>query len=255
MGKKYIAPSVKKTFEILRVVSAAKEGIGISELAKELKLAKSTVHGMTSALEEVGALNRDPVSKKYSLGFTLFELGRKAYARIDLKDLARPVLDDLMEKTQTSVFLGVRNWEHVTVLDIVESRDDLKITSPIGTTIPLLAGAVGKVFLASMNEEKANYIIRTHGLTKYTEHTITDPAKYEEEINRVRQNGYAIDDEEYILGVKAVAASIKGERRAAIWSVGFKASLNEEKMRVLIAATKNAAESINRLIDENSLRP
>jgi len=141
MVKGYFAPSVHKAFEILKLVSSTNEGMGISEIARNLNMAKSTVHGMTSALEELGAIIRDPTTKQYTLGFTLFELGKKAYSQIDLKDLARPVMEDLMERTETSVFLGVLNGDHVTILDVVESKNDLKITSPIGTTIPLFAGA------------------------------------------------------------------------------------------------------------------
>jgi DNA-binding IclR family transcriptional regulator len=69
--KKYSAPSVKKAFEILGAVSSSKEGLGVSEIARGLNMAKSTVHGMTSALEELGAVMRDPHTKKYRLGFTL----------------------------------------------------------------------------------------------------------------------------------------------------------------------------------------
>ena len=93
--KQYNAPSVKKAFAILNAISASKEGLGVSELAKKLKMAKSTVHGMTSALEELGAVMRNPVTKKYKLGFTLLEIGRSAYSRIDLKTAARPVTEYL----------------------------------------------------------------------------------------------------------------------------------------------------------------
>jgi IclR family KDG regulon transcriptional repressor len=159
--KKYDAPSVKKAFAIMRAISSSKEGLGVSELAKDLKMAKSTVHGMTSALEELGAVMRDPLTKKYKLGFTLLEIGRSAYSQIDLKTSARPVMEDLMEKTRTSVFLGILNWDHVSILDIAESNQDLKITAPVGSTIPMFAGAVGKVFLASMDEDQAAKIVRS----------------------------------------------------------------------------------------------
>ena len=253
--KRYDAPSVKKAFEILGALSSSKEGLGVSEIARGLNMAKSTVHGMTSALEELGAVMRDPTTKRYRLGFTLFELGRLAYSQIDLKTLARPIMEELMEKTQTSVFLGILNWDHVTVLDIVESRQDLKITAPIGTSIPLFAGAVGKVFLASMTEEQTEKIIRSKGLTRFTENTIVDPELYYQELKRVRKMGYAVDDEEYILGVRAVASPIigLGQLMSAIWVVGFKASLGEEKMKHLIKATKKAAEAIRRGIQEQSV--
>ena len=252
--KKYGAPSVKKAFEILRVLSSSKEGLGVSELARGLNIAKSTVHGMTSTLEELGAVTRDPHTKRYRLGLTLFELGRLAYSQIDLKTLARPIMEELMEKTQASVFLGILNWDHVTVLDIVESRQDLKITAPIGTTISLLAGAVGKVFLASMEEKQSQKIIRSKGLIRFTKNTIVDPELYYQELENVRKKGYAVDDEEYILGVRAVASPIVGlgQLMSAIWVVGFKASLSEKKMKAVIKVTKEAAEAIRSRIQEQA---
>ncbi|MBN2125676.1 MAG: IclR family transcriptional regulator [Deltaproteobacteria bacterium] len=247
MSGKYEAPSVKKAFQILRLVSLSEEGMGISELAKALRISKGTVHGISSALEDIGAIRRDPSTKKFTLGITLFELGRLAYSQVDLKALARPVMEELMEKTKTSVFLGVLNRDHVTILDVVESREDLKITSPIGITLPLMAGAAGKVFLSMMPEADAMRLVGIKGLVRYTKHSISVPGVYFEELAKVRERGYAVDDEEYILGVRAVAAPIVGERRlmSAIWAVGFKASLDEERMKALAEETKWAADRIN----------
>ena len=227
----------------------------MSELARGLNMAKSTVHGMTSALEEVGAVMRDPQTKRYKLGFTLLEIGRSAYSQIDLETSAKPIMEDLMEKTQTSVFLGILNWDHVTVLDIVESRQDLKITAPVGTTMPLFAGAVGKVFLASLDAEQAAKIVNSKGMPRFTENSIVDSELYYQELKRVKQKGYAVDDEEYILGVRAVAAPIKGlgQLKSAIWAVGFKASLDEKRMQILIKETQKAAEAISRRIQEQLL--
>lgn len=250
--KKYGAPSVKKAFAILSAISSSKDGMGVSDLAKKLKMAKSTVHGMTSALEELGAVMRDPLTKKYKLGFTLLEIGRSAYSQVDLKASARPVMEALMEKTQTSVFLGILNWDHVTVLDIVESRQDLKITAPVGTTIPMLAGAVGKVFLASMDDEHALKIIKSKGLPRFTDNSIVDTALYFGELKQVREKGFAVDDEEYILGVRAVASPLMGlgQLKSAIWIVGFKASLDEKKMKTLAGETRNAAKAISQRIQD-----
>ena len=224
----------------------------MSELAKKLKMAKSTVHGMTSAMEELGAVMRDPTTKKYKLGFTLLEIGRSAYSQIDLKSAARPVTEELMEKTRTSIFLGILNWDHVTILDIVEARQDLNITAPVGSTIPLFAGAVGKVFLAAMEEEQAGKIISSKGLPRFTDHSIVDAELYQQELKQVREKGYAVDDEEYILGVRAVASPLKGlgQLQSAIWAVGFKASLDDRKMTSIAAETHLAASTISRRIQE-----
>lgn len=257
MSTQYQAPSVKKAFHVLGLLADNPHSMGISELAKRMGISKGTVHGITAALEDIGAIRRDPGTKRYTLGLTLFELGRRAYFQIDLNELARPVMDELMEKTQETVFLGVLSVDHITILDIAESRQELKITSPIGTTLLLTAGAVGKVFLASMKEEKALEIIGKNGPPRYTEKSITDPIKYMAELRRVKERLYATDDEEYIMGVRAVAAPIQGHRdqMAAIWVVGFKASLDDEKMKLLAKEINKSVDEIDRRIAQHIVGP
>ena len=227
--------------------------MGISQLARSLDIGKSTVHGVVGALESVGAVNRDPVTKRYTLGLTLFELGRSVYARIDLKDVARPVLTSLMEKTEESVFLGIRNGGHVTILDMVEPSHDLKITASVGMTIPLLAGATGKVLLAAMGMKKAATLIQSNELPKFTDHSITDPAIYLEAVKAVVQKGYGLDDEEYLTGVRATAAAIKNHDHAspaAIWVVGFKSGINQSRLEKMAVETRWAAEAISRRLSD-----
>ncbi len=254
MATKYQAPSVKKAFQILKLISGTNHGLGITELANNLEMSKGTVHGIIFALEDSGAIIRDPVTKKYTLGVTLFELGKLAYSQIDLMALARPVMEELMERTEESVYVGVMNGGHITILDIIESSQDLKITSPKGTTIPLFAGATGKVILASMEKPQALNIITKNDLPRFTEHTITDPVRYLEEVESARKKGYATDYEEYISGVRAIASPIRGWKPliSALWVVGFKTSLNDHKMEDLIPATMEAAEEISRRIGEHS---
>src|SRR4030043_293531 len=105
----YSAPSVKKAFKILETVAESSVGLGVSELAKQLKTGKSTVHGITAALEELGILVRDPLRKKYRIGYTLLELGRKAYAKMGLREAVRTPMERLMEEVDQTVFFGILN--------------------------------------------------------------------------------------------------------------------------------------------------
>jgi len=251
----YRAPTVAKAFQILERIAASGHSPSLSDLSHELGISKSTVHGITAALEAAGAVVRDHRTKRYSLGPTLFELGSAVHSRLDLKDTARPVMQALMERTAESVFLGIRNNDHVAIIDIVESHQDLKITAPVGTRIPLLAGATGKVFLAGLPEARARELIEDRGLHPYTEHTITDPGRYLAELELARRNGYALDHEEYISGVHAVAAPIAGAQpAAAIWVVGFTPSLGTDRMTQVAAATLEAARAISRAIEQRGMQ-
>jgi IclR family KDG regulon transcriptional repressor len=243
----YSAPSVKKAFKILSAISDASNGLGISDLSKQLKIGKSTVHGITSALEELGVLVRDPLHKKYSVGYTLLELGRRAHTRIKLRDIARIPIERLMEKVGETVFLGIMNGDHITILDVVESHHEMKITSPPGTRLRLLAGATGKAFLAHFEEKKVKEIIQRMGLVKFTSKSIVDPKKFFKEVEETKKKGYAIDDEEYIPGVRAIAAPIQAASLppAAIWVVGFTSSLNDQKMEKVILEIRKSAQDIS----------
>jgi len=250
----YQAPTVKKAFQILDLVAKRDKRLTISDLSRELGISKSTVHGIAQALEGTGAIVRDDKTKRYSLGMTLFELARTVYARIDLREIARPIMEDLMRSTRQSVFLGIRSGDHVLIVDIVESAQDLKITAHIGARLPLLVGATGKIFMASVAEHEAAQVVRTMGLRRDTERSVTDPDRYLEEIRKARDSGYALDDEEYLQGVRAVAVPIHvtGRQISAIWVVGFSQSMKAERMTTIAMETKRAAEAISREFD---LRP
>ena len=243
----YSAPSVKKAFKILYAISETPNGLGISDLSKKLKIGKSTVHGITMALEEMGILVRDPSYKRYSVGYSLLELCRAAYAKIDLKELARKSMEALMEKVGETVFLGVLNGDHITIVDVVESRNEMKITSPPGTRIPLFAGAAGRVLLSQVDNEKAKEMIKSKGLVRYTSKTVTDPKRFLREVEQVKEQGYTVDDEEYIQGVRAVAAPLlsSSSQPAALWVVGFTSTLNDHKVKTTIRDILETVQEIN----------
>ncbi|MEE4362879.1 MAG: IclR family transcriptional regulator [Desulfotignum sp.] len=250
MTKRYQAPIVKKAFDILRAISQSEKGLRISDISTDLDISKSTVHGITAALEEQGAITRHPDSKRYTIGLTLMELGKAAYERVDIVKSARPAMENLMEQCGESVFLGIRNAHHVTVIDIVESRKDFKISSPIGTALPLLAGAVGKAFLSAMPAPEAASYLKTHPLRRFTSQTIVDPAIYLEELKAVKKRGYALDDEEYIAGVRAVAVCLspRAGHLPALWVVGFKAEMSDDLMPGIVDQTLAAALQINQSV-------
>ncbi len=249
---KYAAPSVKKAFQILQAIADSNSSIGVSELAKKLKIGKSTVHGITLALEELGALVRDPIHKKYSVGYTLLELGRKAYSKIELWDVAKAPMERLMEEVGETVFLGTVNDDHVTILHVVESHNELKITSPPGTRMPLLVGATGRVFLGQLEEKKRRDLLEKKGLARYTAKSVTDPKRFLKETEEAKKRGCAIDYEEYILGVTAIAAPVQTTSLppAAIWVVGFTPSFSGQKMEKVTSEIQKTAQEISRLLKD-----
>ena len=164
----------------------------ISDLSRELGISKSTVHGITQTLEGIGAIVRNGETRCYTLGMTLLELAHTVYTRIDLKDVAQPDIGRSDAIHAAERFLGIRSGDRVSIVDIIESAQDLKITAHIGARLPLLVGATGKVFMASLPENEAAQLIRTAGLRQDTERSVADPDSYIEEIRKVRKSGYAL---------------------------------------------------------------
>jgi len=139
------------------------------------------------------------------------------------------------------------NGDHITILDVVESHNEMKITSPPGTRLPLLAGATGKVFLAQLEERKAKEIVQKMGLKRYTSKSVVDPKKFLKDVEEAKRMGYAIDNEEYLIGVRAIAVPIQTASLppAAIWVVGFTSNLNDQKMEKIILEIQNTAQGIS----------
>jgi DNA-binding IclR family transcriptional regulator len=247
----YSAPSVKKAFKILYAISEASTGLGISDLSKKLKIGKSTVLGITSALEEMGVLVRDPIHKRYTVGYSLLELSRTNYAKIELKDVARKPMEKLLEKVGETIFLGVLNGDHVTIVDTVESRNEMKITSPPGTKLPLLTGVTGRVILSQIEKEKAKEMIEKKGLTRYTPKTVIEPKQFLKEIEQVKKRGYAVDDGEYITGVRAVGAPLisNASAPAALWVVGFAFTMDDQKVKVIIREIQETIQEIKQALE------
>ena len=242
----YEAPAVQKAFELLAMVADAAEGSGVSELSAALGYSKGTVHGLVQALLKAGALDQNPQRKKLFLGPALVELAFKSRSYRRTIQQAQPLLDQLRDRIGLTVFLGMVSRSRVMIIAAAEASHPLKLSSPPGTSLPVLAGALGKMFLSRLDDEKALEVIRRHGLTRYTPKSITDEQAYLKELARVRREGYAVDDEEYLPGVRAVALSLGNHRglSLALWAVGFAGSMARQAMPGIVREVLDTAEKL-----------
>ena len=249
----YKAPAVGKAFELLRTVAGSRQGLGLSELAAKLGYSKSTTHGLVHALIHEGALVQVNGGKKLLLGSTVVELAFQSWNYLIINREAQPILDELRENIDESIFLGVLNRSNARAIIMAtsEATKPLKISSPPGTSISLFAGAVGKVFLSGMEDDNALDLIREKGLPRFTKNSIVSEDKLMAELARVRSRGYALDDEEYIPGVRAVAASIGNLHGLplAIWVVGFAGSMGANKIEKITRATLDTTEKLRQVLD------
>jgi IclR family transcriptional regulator, KDG regulon repressor len=243
----YNAPALKKALEIIKLIVKENKPLGVTEVARMLALSKSTTFGILRSLEEEGFLLKIDLTKKYIAGGELFELSKRVLRATDLAVVARGFLEKLVEQVDETVFLGVREDDNVKVVEVVEPVKELKISSPIGARFALTAGVIGKIFLAPLENAEILSFLDRNKLPQYTENSITDPCKFLKEIESTRSSGYAVDFEEYLTGMRALAALIYSGRFpvGAIWVVGFTSSLNDGKLPHVIDHLKQTAQEIS----------
>lgn len=251
----YSAPIVSKAMRVLKMILTENDNPGISEIASKLKLAKSTTHGILAALEETGWVLRDPITRKYTCGFTTIKISQTASVRVPLIDLARPYLEKLCANINEDVFLGICGGSHLLILDQVECSKDLKITALPGTRLPLFAGGVGKIFLAHHDPDDLREILRKNPIPQYTPYSITDPIVYMEQLKEVKAQGIAHDHEEYLMNATSIAAPIfhgkKNRKRmvAGFWLVGLDLANDQEKMKQAKELVLQTSEAISRAVN------
>lgn len=240
-----LVPAVDRTARILLAFKSGQEELGVSDLSKALGINKSTVHKIVLTLCHHGFLERNEDAKRYRLGPVLFELGNIVLDGIDLRAAARPFLRNLVRATGQTVLLGVLDGDRVTIIDREESSDPMKITSPIGKRIPACAGSFGKVLLTP---EDVDRIYGVKGLPSFTKSSITGLEDFKAEQRKACEQGYAIDDQEYIEGVRAVSAPVFGAEGgiiAAVTVVGFAARIPDDRMPFIIDQTIKACGEIS----------
>jgi len=246
----YAAPLLHKAFAVLEDIAGSPAGLGVSELARRLSISKSTVWGITQALTALGALTYHERTRKFVLGPTLVRLGNQALAGTDIRSLVRPYLQELRREFDETVFMGTFGGDWITIVERAGGAQELRLDAPVGTRIPLFAGAAAKVFLAGQRDEDLERILRENPLPRYTENSICDAAAYRRELARVRQKGYATDFGEYMPGVNAVSVPLPdhtGRPAAALWMVGFNHTFTKEKMERAVAASLRIAAAIGPL--------
>jgi len=244
-----LVSAVDRAIQILKAFETNQDEYSLTELCNLLDLNKSTAHDILNTLCYHQFLWRHEETLRYRLGPALVRLGHLAHEQMDLRRIARPFMEALMQQTAKSVLLGTFYDSGITIIDKVDPVGTLHVSAAIGQQIPLSAGSFGKVFLAWSRDGEADKLLTKHPLTAFTPSSIVDPAAYKKELTKVRQQGYAIDDrEEYLLGVKAISVPLRDFRGvvAALTIAGFTSRSSGEPSQATIAAITTAATEISK---------
>lgn len=247
-GINYSIKSVAKALRILRAFTAERPEWGVTELSRLLGMHKSVVHRLLLTLEEGGFLQQDPITQQYRLGPAIAEVASAFFRALPLLREGTPVLQALVDRFGHSGGLTVLDQGEALYLAAAEGPAAIKVVVRVGGRRPAHAVASGKVLLASLPESDVRAVLRDRGMTGLTTNTITDPARLLRELDEVRTRGYAINDEESIVGMMAIAAPVhdfRGKVVAAL-SISFpKHIVRPEEVRRIIEQTVRSADQIS----------
>ncbi len=238
-------PSIEKAVRILELLAEGGEPMPLREIARRTGLPKSTLHGIISTLRETGLVEQSVVDGCYGLGLHLFELGCAASGSRDITALSRPFLQGLASRAGETAFLAALDGTDALLLEVMEAPNPLRVALAPGTRLPLHCTAQGKVFLA-WNENTLRLVCRSEPVA-YTPHTHITPEQIQADAAATRERGYAIEDGEHRIGLRAIAAPIPdadGRVRYAIGVVGMFRRVQSEEFLTAAHLSVEAARAI-----------
>ncbi|WP_425146405.1 IclR family transcriptional regulator [Deinococcus sp.] len=244
--------SVERALDIINTIVAANRSLSIAELSQAMALAPSTIHRILQTLTVKNYVYQDPQTKRYDIGPEIVDISSALYLRYDLVRRVRPYLQELVELTGETAHVAQLYGTSAMYLSQVEPLSMVRMFTTPGSVAPLHCSDVGKVFLADLPAARVDEIVRKTGLPARTPHTLTDALALTHELQRVRRDGYALDDQEREMGVRCLSAGIlngAGKVIAAIGVAGPTSRLTRERVaEVSAAVTGMAARSADELI-------
>lgn len=249
VSPRYRIQAIERAVAILNAFTVDDPELGVTELAERVGLHKSTVHRFMVNLDAAGLVERNPRTGRYRLGLHIFELGGLVMQQMNLWDEALPFLESLVRDTGETGHLAVLDGGEAIYIERVEARRALRVPSAIGRGYPAHATNLGKVLLSDLPRERVVEIAAERGLAAYTRKTITDLPGLEVELERIRERGYAIDDEEYDEGLRCIGAGVRDHSGHVVSALGIGGPVTRitpERVEELSGLVMAAASGLSR---------
>jgi IclR family transcriptional regulator, KDG regulon repressor len=250
----YNVRAVERALQILECFDDEHPERGVSEIAQAVDLHKATTHRIMTTLLNFGYLERAEDGQRYRLGIRLTELGLKVVRRMDLRREALPYMKQLVEEWDETCDLSIFDSNNVFYVEVVRGNRALTIAAAVGQRLPAHSTASGKLFMAHLPKEQQE-IILSKPLRAYTGKTITSPEELRKQFVEIRAQGFALDSEEFEVGVCAIAAPIYNRQGNVIATIGGPSPVSRmtpERIQEITTAFKLAAQQISRRMGWNS---
>jgi DNA-binding IclR family transcriptional regulator len=242
--------SIDRAVAILECFSEEKKELKLTEISERLDLNKSTVHGIISTLKYHGFISQDEETQKYKLGIRFIGFGDLVVNSMNIRNAAVPVIIDVCDRIEETVHMAMLDGADVVWIEKSECNKSIKTSTTIGARLPAYTTADGKIIICYQNKDKIKAYLPKR-IPKHTINTITNKSEFIKKLEEMKKNGYAIDNEEYVEGIKCVAAPVfdhDGKVRFSLSTTGPAFRMTEEKIKEITAIIKEAANEISRRI-------
>jgi IclR family KDG regulon transcriptional repressor len=241
--------SVLRALDLIELVAEAGREIGVTELAARSGMHKSSVSRVMATLASRGYARQNPATGRYALGMHLVELGAASLAQVELRQQARPFVEQLCEATGETVHLAEMIDDSIVYIDKAESEHVLTMRSRVGSSVPLHCTGLGKALCAYLPQDFVLRCLDRTGMVRYQPNTITTRDEFLACLAQIRERGYAIDDEEHEEGIRCVAVPILdclGRAIAAISVSGPTVRLSHQHLHEIAPLVTSVGKAISR---------
>jgi IclR family transcriptional regulator, acetate operon repressor len=249
---RYTVRSVARAMRLLDIVADGPvEGLSLSDLARSLGASKSTTLALARTLTTAGVLRDSRPGPRYCLGTALIRLGDITRGQLPLGDICRPVLLDLADLTKMTARVAICDDGYPVFIERVDGPGSVRFHTPLGQREVPHASAAGKAILATMTQDRVKDICSATGMQRRTAHTVTDVDSLLTNLAEVRENGFAVDDEEDAEGIFCVGAAFfghDGSCAGAVSVTGIKGDLPAWRMNELGRTVRRAANKVSDLL-------
>jgi len=217
----YLIQAVSHALDLLEQFHGEVDELGVTELSKRLKLHKNNVFRLLATLDSRGYIEQNRVTENYRLGLKTLELGQIFIKQMGLLRQSKPVLEALVSQCNETTYVAILKDFSIIYLDAVETDMTVRVVPRVGSRLPAYCTAAGKIQIAHMSDEELDNYLPGKELKRYTPNTIIDCNLLREQLKKIAENGYAVDNEELDIGVKCVSAPIRDYTRRIIGAVSI----------------------------------
>ncbi|MFZ5969826.1 MAG: IclR family transcriptional regulator [Bacillota bacterium] len=240
--------STEKVLWVLKRLGEHPFEMGLTDLAREMGYEKSGIYKILNMMVKDGFIVQNSNTKKYFLGPALYRLGIVYSEQKGIWELAKPVMKEIVEITQETVTLGIREGMDAILAYKLESTHEIRLHGKVGKKYPINAGSMGKVLAAYHDPKLIQEYLKHHTLEKKTDNTIIDKEKLLEEYALIRQQGYATSNEENTVGGFGIAAPIY-DKEGSVWTclclAGPKSRFTDENIKSWVSLVIDGAREIS----------